>query len=76
MKFTQLAVGKFRGKDYGGYTLFALGEDGKVYRSVHYAKGPAPKKGWVEMPDMILKEADILREANTEGQLAMAAGQL
>jgi hypothetical protein len=75
MKFTQIAIGKFRIKERGGYTLFALGEDGVVYKSIHPYRG-FKAKGWLPMPDMVLTEEDVTRESRVEGQIAHAAGQL
>ena len=54
MKFTQISTIKWW--DVGGrrgYTLFALGEDGKVYKSLTKGK-QAQHLGWLEMSGEVL----------------------
>lgn len=54
MKFTSIATGRYQlGKGLEArkaYTLFALGEDGLVYRYLYRGKG---QSGWEAIPDTI-----------------------
>ncbi len=57
MKFTQIAPVRFKTQVPGsfreGFTLFALGEDGQVYKSIPQA-GSSDHKGWVCLAETIL----------------------
>lgn len=64
LKFTQIVSGRWNrqtedGKLLKGYTLFALGEDGVVYKH-HYRKGA--DGGWVPLPSTILPMPEAITQ--------------
>lgn len=60
----QIAIGKWRnGKGSGNFTLFALGEDGLVYKSI-WKRDSRQHEGWLPMCEDVLPE-DFKRAAIT-----------
>lgn len=55
MKFTQICTAQWKQKSFGYFTVFALGEDGRVYKSVSRA-GKPNHTGWIPLRDTVLAE--------------------
>lgn len=69
MKFVQMASGRYtagKGPDARkGYTLFALGDDGVIYKYIFRKKAC----GWVALPDTIFpvtQPNDVTEEAPSD----------
>lgn len=55
MKFIQLQIVDWTDGKGRGYTVFALGDDGRVYKSIPHFGGPN-HSGWMPLKDEILPE--------------------